>query len=51
VQAPVSVMDTVKTESLPPLPAVPNASSAPAKLDTPPPAPAQGDSRAKDIPK
>ena len=48
VQAPVSVMDTVKTESLPPLPAAP---SAPAKLDTPLPVPVQGDSRAKDIPK
>ena len=48
VKAPVSVMDTVKTESLPPAPTAP---SAPAKLEAPVPAPAQGDSRAKDIPK
>ena len=48
VQAPVSVMDTVKSESLPPIPAAP---STPAKLDTPVPAAAPGDSRAKDIPK
>jgi len=48
VQAPVSVMDTVKTESLPPVPA---PTSAPAKAEAPLPGPAQGDSRAKDIPK
>lgn len=47
VKAPVSVMDTLKTESAPP-PATP---SAPAKLDAPVQAPAEGDSRAKDIPK
>lgn len=48
VKGPVSVMDTVKTESVPPQPAAP---SAPAKLDAPLQVPAQGDSRAKDIPK
>ena len=47
VKAPVSVMDTVKTQSLPP--AAPNASNAPAKPEVPTPAP--GDSKAKDIPK
>ncbi|MFA6314123.1 MAG: preprotein translocase subunit SecG [Sterolibacterium sp.] len=47
VKAPVSVMDTVKTEAAPPA----SAPSAPAKLDAPVPAPAQGDSKAKDIPK
>lgn len=48
VKAPESVMDTVKTESLPPLPTAP---TAPAKVDAPVQLPAQGDSRAKDIPK
>ncbi len=43
VKAPVSVMDTVKTEA--------PAPSAPAKTEVPVPAPLPGDSKAKDIPK
>ena len=45
VKAPVSVMDTVKTEAPPP------PSSTPAKTEVPVPAPLPGDSKAKDIPK
>lgn len=41
-QAPVSVMDTVKTQSEP---------AAPSRLEAPVPGPAGGDSKAKDIPK
>lgn len=48
VKGPVSVMDTVKTESAPPLPTPPGA---PPKTEAPLPTPAPGDSRAKDIPK
>ena len=43
VKAPVSIMDTVKTEA--------PAPSAPAKTEVPVPAPLPGDSKAKDIPK
>jgi len=43
VKAPISVMDTVKTEAPPP--------SAPAKTEAPAPTPQPGDSKAKDIPK
>lgn len=45
VKAPVSVMDTVKTE------APPVAPSAPVKTEAPVSAPLPADSRAKDIPK
>ena len=45
VKAPVSVMDTVKTEA-PPVPP-----SAPAKAEAPVPTSIPGDSKAKDIPK
>lgn len=44
-KAPVSVMDTVKTQSTPAAP------TAPGKLDAPLSAPAAGDSKARDIPK
>lgn len=44
-KAPVSVMDTVKTESAPAVP------SAPGKIEAPLAAPAAGDSKARDIPK
>ncbi|TRZ69818.1 MAG: preprotein translocase subunit SecG [Rhodocyclaceae bacterium] len=48
VRAPVSVMDTVKTDTAPPASPVPGT---PAKVDAPVQVPAPGDSRAKDIPK